>query len=236
MPSTSSASAADSVAVAAVGRAARRSMSPSTARRSPWRIRAASASRSPRVRTRSAPHSWTGNAPRASTTSSRIFASIRCSRRPVAWELLRSPDPSTQPAQATLPVAAASSSAIRPLPTKSVRARGRSSPRSRAGRIAARSLTTKSKRFSVSISRAGATATSKPASSRRSRASSWRPASCIALKRSPKAFDRARHTASAISSWRPACRFSCGAAFPTTSCWMSQPRGGCATRPCSASR
>ena len=36
---------------------------------------------------------------------------------------------------------------------------------------------------------------------------------------------RARPSASATSSWRRGCRSSCGAAFPTTSCWPSAAQG-----------
>ena len=116
------------------------------------------------------------------------------------------------------------------------RARGRSSRRSRTARIAARCWTMKSKRCWGSISRAAATATSNPASSMRSRAS-WSPrASCTALKKSPKASVPARPTASAISSWRPACRSSCGAAFPTTNCSTWRARAGCAIGRCWANR
>ena len=46
----------------------------------------------------------------------------------------------------------------------------------------------------------------------------------------------ARPIASAMSSWRRACRSSSGAAFPTTSCWTWPARAGCAIRRRSNSR
>ena len=63
--------------------------------------------------------------------------------------------------------------------------------------------------------------TSKPASSTRSRGYWSRPGSCSAPKKSRRTSRPAPSIASAMWSWRRVCRSSCGAAFPTTSCWMS---------------
>ena len=50
------------------------------------------------------------------------------------------------------------------------------------------------------------------------------------IERDPAGAARRHPTASAISIWRRACRFSCGAAFPTMSSWI-WPRGeDCGTR------
>ena len=45
-------------------------------------------------------------------------------------------------------------------------------------------------------------------------------------RRTRRTLRPARCIASAMSSWRRACRSSCGAAFPTTSCWTGGARAG----------
>ena len=54
--------------------------------------------------------------------------------------------------------------------------------------------------------------------------------------RIPPAFRRIRLTASAIWSWPPGSRFSCGAVFPTTTSWMRPSPDNCTCRRCSRGR
>ena len=70
----------------------------------------------------------------------------------------------------------------------------------------------------------------------RSRACSSIRSSSIGSRPSPKAWRRARATASATSSSRRACRSFFGAAFPTTSCSPPRPPAGCTSRPRSSGR
>ena len=239
-PSTSSASRGG-VRARRRRRRARRSTSRSTASSSSRRQRrAASACPSRPARTRSARRS---SSARAAAGVDEQFSDFRVDSAFTAGG--RHPDGRRSPARSTPPGAGDTPSrrrifVCRPATPADEAACARQDPHDARARapIAGRCSDEPKSTTLMRFYRAGPrrTATSKPASSRRWRASSSRRVSLPLRRRAGERRGRRRRIASAISSWRRGCRSSSGAASRTTSCSTSPARAGCAIRRCSSSR
>ena len=133
------------------------------------------------------------------------------------------------------PAATGFSSARRPPARTRTVVRGASSAPWRGAPSAGRSQRTTWIPCSGSTGRGGPRAASTPAS-RRSWSGCWSIRSSSSASRCRRRLRIRPSTASATWNWPRACRSSCGAAFPTTSCWRRPKPAGCRIRPGWSSR